>query len=763
MPAQESSIGRLIGYRYRIISQLGAGGMGVVYRAWDTTGNVPVVIKMPKPEVLKDQDTVRRFAREIRAMASLAHPHIVPIVDDGIDAGTPFGVIRFLPGGSLSNRRLREGGASKGKALANKPSTLHLWLPAIAGALDFVHSRGVVHRDVKPDNIFFDAFWGAFLGDFGIAKVIEDSAAIQREETLTGTGMMIGTQAYMAPELFIPKSKPDGRADQYALAVIVYELLCGERPFTGESSHIMVEHCTMPAPRIDQRQSGLPASLCEAVHRGLEKRPENRFESCTEFALAVLQGVSEPTVEVGVARLLCPGCSNILKVGESARGRQGKCPKCKTELDVAEDLGALWLTDEDKNAADSRQGTDQDGRRGKGNSTITPISSTAFAPPVGGGRPLIDRSMLPLLGVGIGGGLLALLFVFWLLMSDSNARHKERFEKATAKLLAQTDAAEKKATNTAEKLAAAEKAAEKLAADKVAAEQLAAAEKVAAEKVAAEKVAATEKAAAEKAAAEKVAAAEKKKLADEAAKIPAAGDIVTNSIGMKLVAIPAGNFTMGSPAGEKDHQNNEQQVAVTITQPFLMGQTEVTQGQWKAVMGTEPWKGQSYTKEGANYPATCVSWHDATEFCAALSQKEAKTYSLPTEAQWEYACRAGTPTAFSFGANEALLSTYAWWGGIVGDGNAQNAQYAHAVATKKPNPVGLYDMHGNCWEWCSDYYADALPGGNDPKGPFAGSARVIRGGSWDNNAFSCRSASRFSLVPAFRHSSYGFRVVRLSE
>ena len=203
-PAQESSIGRLIGYRYRIISQLGAGGMGVVYRAWDTMGNLPVVIKMPKPEVLKDQDTVRRFSREIHAMAALAHPHIVPIVDDGIDAGIPFGVIRFLPGGSLSNRRLREGGASKGKPLANKPSTLHLWLPAIAGALDFVHSRGVVHRDVKPDNIFFDAFWGAFLGDFGIAKVIEDSAAIQREETLTGTGMMIGTQAYMAPELFTP-------------------------------------------------------------------------------------------------------------------------------------------------------------------------------------------------------------------------------------------------------------------------------------------------------------------------------------------------------------------------------------------------------------------------------------------------------------------------------------------------------------------------------------------------------------------------------
>ena len=738
--------------------------MGVVYRAWDTTGNLPVVIKMPKPEVLKDQDTVRRFAREIRAMASLAHPHIVPIVDDGIDAGVPFGVIRFLPGGSLSDRRLREGGASKGKPLANQPSTLHLWLPAIAGALDFVHSRGVVHRDVKPDNIFFDAFWGAFLGDFGIAKLIEDSAAIQREETLTGTGLVIGTHAYMAPELFTPKSKPDGRADQYALAVTVYEMLCGERPFTGESSHIMVEHCTVPAPRIDQRQPGLPASLCAAVHRGLEKQPENRFESCTEFAMAVLRGVSEPTVEVGVARLLCPGCSNILKVGESARGRQGKCPKCKTELDVAEDLGALWLKDENKNAADSRE----NGRRGKGNSTITPISSTVFAPPVGGGRPLIDRSILPLLGVGIGGGLLASLFVFWLLTSDSNARHKVRLEKENARLVAQTDAAEKKAWAAeafAEKLTAEKAVAEELAAaaEKVAADKLDADKLATAEKVAADKQAATDKAVADKEAADKLEVAGKKKLADEAAKLPAAGEVIENSIGMKLVEIPAGNFTMGSPAGEKDHQRNEQQVAVTITQPFLIGQTEVTQGQWKAVMGTEPWKGKNTTREGPTYPASRVSWGDATAFCEALSKTEGRQYSLPTEAQWEYACRSGTQAAFSFAGDAAQLSTYAWWGGLFGDGNAQNEQYAHEVATKKPNPWGLYDMHGNVYEWCNDYYATTLSGRNDPKGPVAGSARVIRGGDWSGSPVVCRSAYRSNSGPLSRSSPFGFRVVRLSE
>jgi len=237
-----------------------------------------------------------------------------------------------------------------------------------------------------------------------------------------------------------------------------------------------------------------------------------------------------------------------------------------------------------------------------------------------------------------------------------------------------------------------------------------------------------------------------------------------NSIGMKLVEIPAGNFTMGSPAGEKDRQVNEQQVPVTIVKPFLIGQTEVTQGQWKAVMGTEPWKGQEYIKVGPNYPATYVSWDDATAFCEALSTKEGKQYSLPTEAQWEYACRSGTQAAFSFGGDEAQLSTYAWWGGISGGGNAQNEPYAHEVALKKPNPVGLYDMHGNCWEWCNDYYAATLSGGNDPKGPVAGADRVIRGGSWDFRAFYCRSAYRNYRVPTYRnYFRSGFRVVRLSE
>ena len=228
---------------------------------------------------------------------------------------------------------------------------------------------------------------------------------------------------------------------------------------------------------------------------------------------------------------------------------------------------------------------------------------------------------------------------------------------------------------------------------------------------------------------------------------------VTNTIGLELIELPAGKFTMGDGGG------------VTLTKPFGLGKTEVTQGQFKRVMGTEPWKGEDYVQADKDCPATYVDWNDATAFCQKLTGLERKAgklkaneeYRLPTEAQWEYACRAGTTTTFSFGNDEQQLGEYAWFDG---NGTSAGETYAHKVGLKKPNPWGLHDMHGNVAEWCSDWHGEKLSGGTNPVGPGPGSDRVLRGGGWGNDPEDCRSAIRRSDDPSNRYVWLGFRVAR---
>ncbi len=236
-----------------------------------------------------------------------------------------------------------------------------------------------------------------------------------------------------------------------------------------------------------------------------------------------------------------------------------------------------------------------------------------------------------------------------------------------------------------------------------------------------------------------------------------------NELKMKLVWCPAGTFTMGSPESEFGRAEGERQVEVTLTKGFWLGKYEVTQSEWKQVMLSEPWKGEKQTKVGDDYPATFVSWEDAMEFCCKLTTREREArripdaweYTLPTEAQWERACRALTETTFSFGNDESEVGEYAWFL----DNTIKAAEiYAHRVGQKKTNPWGLCDMHGNATEWCRDCYGSLpLPGGRDPEG---GETRVVRGGSWLLTARRCRSAGRTGIIatPSARTSDFGFRV-----
>ena len=248
----------------------------------------------------------------------------------------------------------------------------------------------------------------------------------------------------------------------------------------------------------------------------------------------------------------------------------------------------------------------------------------------------------------------------------------------------------------------------------------------------------------------------------QAGDVPQADGVITNSIGMKLVYIPAGEFMMGSPSPHHSRDSDEgPQHKVKISKGFWMGVTEVTQSQYRAVMGTNP-----SNFKGDNNPVEMVTWNKATEFCKKLSQKDGKTYRLPTEAQWEYACRADTTTPFNTGQT---IST---------DQANYNNDYVYATGSKgvyrkkttevgsfSANAFGLYDMHGNVWEWCSDWYGEDYYSNSssvDPEGPSTGEKRVLRGGGWKNGPRYCRSANRLRRSPVSSYYDFGFRIVSLN-
>jgi len=272
--------------------------------------------------------------------------------------------------------------------------------------------------------------------------------------------------------------------------------------------------------------------------------------------------------------------------------------------------------------------------------------------------------------------------------------------------------------------------------------------------------------------------------------------VFTNSIGMKLVYIHPGEFLIGSPSEQIDQDSDEgSQHRVRISEGFYMGIHEVTRGQFSAFVQDSghktdvekegwayAWKGSSWDKvKGAswrnpgfsqqdNHPVVCVSWNDAKVFCEWLSRKENTTYRLPSEAQWEYTCRAGTQTQYSFGdadedlykyGNYADSSTSFPWRD---KGHNDGSKFTGPVGSMKPNPFCLYDMHGNVWEWCADWhdkdYYSKSPG-VDPTGPTSGEAHVLRGGSWYDDPWICRSAIRGRITPLSLRKSHGFRVVSL--
>ena len=276
-------VGDVLKGRYVVEEEVAHGAMGSIWRALDRDLERPVAVKVPSSECLGDAEFRERFHREVQRLIRLEHPHIVRLYDVGEHARYPFAVVAFLEGGTLADRVARRG---TGTPRRLPTSDLTTWLRPVADALDFIHVRGVVHRDVKPANVLFDATGNPYLADFGLAK------ARGQEQSLTPAEHTVGTAAYLAPECVL-EDRLSPAFDQYSLATTVFEVVTGVLPFSGGDLGTMLQRrLKEDAPRADAvaPDARLATGLVGAVARGLAREPSQRHRSCGDFARAVLAG-----------------------------------------------------------------------------------------------------------------------------------------------------------------------------------------------------------------------------------------------------------------------------------------------------------------------------------------------------------------------------------------------------------------------------------------------------------------------------------------
>ncbi len=264
---------------YQIIKELERGGMSTVYLARDQFSGRQVAVKLLPPQFTHDPRLRTRFKREAKAIAALEHAYIVPVYDFGEEDGLPYIVMRYMPGGTLADW------------ITGKPMPLEEAVPIIrrlADALDTAHRRGIIHRDLKPRNVLFDDEGQAFLSDFGLAKLSDGSA------TVSSMGMF-GTPAYMSPEQAAGDKKIDSRSDVYSLGLVLYEMLCGQRPFNAETPlGLMLKHVNEPVPALDVTRLNLPPKINEVLVVVLAKKPEDRYPTANALAEKLAELVGQP-------------------------------------------------------------------------------------------------------------------------------------------------------------------------------------------------------------------------------------------------------------------------------------------------------------------------------------------------------------------------------------------------------------------------------------------------------------------------------------
>jgi formylglycine-generating enzyme required for sulfatase activity/tRNA A-37 threonylcarbamoyl transferase component Bud32 len=716
---------------YAIEEVLGHGGMGVVYKARQIKAHRVVALKM----ILKSmhasvQDQVR-FQIEAEAVAHLQHPNIVQFHDLGEHDGMPYFSLEFCEGGSL-DRRL--------KSWTPTPTEAAVLIETLARAMHYAHLRGVVHRDLKPANILLAADGTPKITDFGLAKKLDSNSDITR------SGMIMGTPAYMAPEQAEGKSHNTGpAADVYSLGAMLYELLAGRPPFKGDTILETIQQVMTDEPLPPSRlRAGTPRDLETICLKCLRKQPGQRYASAEHladdlrsyrqgeviaaravgrFERAVKWSRRRPAVAAlllvtvfGVAGIVwkyidAEWQKSIAQSNEQAALREAD--KAKKARDFLVSIFKLSDANNGRGVMTARQiledaekripleFADQPGLQAELLAAIEEVYATlesrsivAMILQVRGTVNWhsrgVDRPVVPqaLLYAGDHLSLAADAQVQLVFLADF---HKEW-------LKAGTDATvRRKGCEPAE--------------------------------------AVTER---------------------------------VNDILLTFVRLPKGTFYMGWD-GKKPGVKTE------LTEDFEIATHLVTQAQWQAVMGENPsyfsrlGGGSHEVKDISDeelklFPVDYVCWDDTQEFLAKLNAQQLGLgwlYRLPTEAEWEYACRGGATTEevcshhfYLATPTDDLSSEQANFNGNTPYGNAPKGKFLQRttrVGAYPPNPLGLCDMHGNLWQWCSDIF--------EPENM----SHVYRGGGWTSLGHHCRAASRYGFRPTFRDPVHGLRLVRVRE
>lgn len=736
---------------YVIEGEIGQGGMANIYLAIQESLNRQVALKVLKSSLAGDEDLVRRFLEEARTHANLEHSQINRIYDIGqLADGRPYMAMEFLRGQTLKDLLAQRGRLS--------PEELFGLLSPIAEALDYLHTfgEGLVHRDVKPENIFLCERRGPILMDFGITR------QVSRVTRFTESGMAIGTPHYMSPEQ-AQAMAVDRTTDVYALGVVMFEALAGQVPFDGDDSFgIAVKHIQAPLPALP----GDVVTFQPLLEKAMAKQAGDRFQSAGELILNYQNFLSGAWVAQTITfqgMTTDPGSTTVMPApGTVLQAAVGKKHGGLFYLFIGMGVAALLAAGLYGFGIFGSKNSIKPGGGGGSGPSITGVNAGQTGPeqipvPEPERKHGTEDSNMPVPGTpgtpwqpGVVEQSRPLSDVEkWLekgnkhliadhLTTPAGENALEFYRKVLAK-----EPGNQKAKEGIEKIV--EKyvswAREKISVQNFsgARSNLDAAYRI---EPGSGKV---------KEVKQQLVAAERRPGRIFRDRLRAGGK------GPEMVIVPAGQFKMGDVVGRG--LGREKPVhQVTIDKPFAIGRYEVTFDEYDAFCAStgHPRPDDEGWGRGGR-PVVNVSWRDAVKYVEWLSAQTGKQYSLPSEAKWEYAARAGTTGDY-------------WWDNNIGFNNANcrdcgssgdNSRSAR-VGSYKPNRFKLYDTVGNVWEWCADANHTNYVGAPDDGSKWSGSSsrKITRGGGWNSDSSNSRVSTRLSMESGKRSNYIGFRVVR---